>query len=948
MKPAPCCRALIVSACVAAAMPGGAYAQTTPPSPAGLGPQRFEARADIVLVDVTAVDDRGRPIPDLRVEDFVLEVDGQRRPIQSARYISTAPAAAPAQADAAVRSREALTSSNTAENSGRLLVIAVDESRLRFGANRAVLAAAERLVERLSPADLVALARIPDGKGGVEFTTDRERIRTALRAVTGRPARSPTTASVYLSEANEFVNGTREGWPEAIRRECADPDEPSHDGCVARLESAARDLVNDQESRTEVTLRFLDGLFTRLRPLNTPVNLVLISEGMFIGPNVRAEFGRVTARAAAARVSLHIVRPDRELYDIRDSGRPADAAQDESLMREGLEQLAAGMRGGLFTATASGAAIFDRISAELSGYYLLGFEPTQEDLSGGERRVKVEVPGRRVTIRARRSFSVGPRDPEPVTIPEKLQQALTAPLPVRDLPIRVSTYRTTAGGDGHVRVLVGAEVGRPTREPVTMPVALVVVDANGKIIVSHAGDVELKPALESGPSPGLYLTSVALPPGDYTLRLAAAGRDGEVGAVDHPFSARLRPAVSGLRTSDLIVAGTSSAADGPRPSPSSVVDTDDVVVMLEGSHPDAAALALVRVEFEIASGRDRAILSVSPESDTRDNGTRRAFASLVRLRGLPAGEYVARARVMGPGFPEAVFERPFRLERPARVSTAAADATAPASPSTSAAPAVVRPAAPAQVRFMLPMLRFRVEDALRPDIVNGFLDYLQAHVQPSDASRSILDQARRGTFVQGAPGPGTTGDDVVASFVGGLAALKQGRVPQAMTLFQRTLRGAPDFVGVAFFLAACHAAAGRDQEAAAAWRMSLLSREAEPAYPLLVDALLRAGEGQRALDVIRSGPESLKAMPTAVEREVFAEAVAGQPSALPRLRQLIAGRPGDPDLLLVGIQFLYLQHLREPLAGDDLTLFDEWTRRYQETRGPQRPSISAFRNSVIR
>jgi VWFA-related protein len=944
MTRAMTCRTVLICAWLAGATVVAMSAQTP-----ALGPQRFEARADIVLVDVAVVDGRGRPVTDLRPDDFVLEVEGQPRALQSVRFLSTPAPPERTQADAPARAREARTSSNTGESSGRLLVIAVDESRLKFGANRAVLRAAESLLERLSPADLVAVARIPGGVGGVEFTTDRDRIRAALRAVTGRPTRSPTTSSVYLSEANEFVNGTREGWPEAIRRQCPDPDDPAYDGCVFRLESAARDLVNDQESRTEVTLRFLDGLFVRLRPLNTPVNLVLISEGMFIGPNVRAEFGRVAARAAAARISLHIVRPDRELYDLQDSGRPADAAQDESLMREGLEQLAAGMRGGLFTATASGAAIFDRISSELSGYYLLGFEPTEDDLNGRDRRIKVEVRRRGVTVRARASFAVrSDGEPAPATTAERLQQALTAPLPTRGIPIRVATYLTAAGGDGQIRVLVGAEVGQPTGEPVTIPVALVVLDASGKAVVSHAGDAELRPALASAPSPGLYLTSVALPPGDYTLRLAAAGPDGQVGAVHHAFSARLRPAVAGLRISDLIVAGTAAAGDGPRPSPSAVVDTDRVTLMLEGQHADAGALAGVRVAFEIASAdRDRPLLSVSAESDIRENGTRRAFASLVRLEALPAGEYLARARVVGPGVPEVVFERPFRFERAARSLSTSAAPAASAPASAAAAPAVVRSAPPLPARFMLPMLRFSVEDVLRPEIVNPFLEYLQVNLRPSDAVRSILEEARRGTFAQ-RPTTGSSADDLVLTFIGGLAALKRGELPQATALFQRTLRGAPDFVGVAFFIGASHAASGRDQEAAGAWQMSLLSREAEPAHRFLVDALLRVGEGQRALDVIQRGPEPWKTRPDAQHREVLAQAVAGDASALSGVQKLIAERPSDPDLLLVGIQVLYRKHLSERLAGPELSLFDEWTRRYQDTAGPRRPSVAPWRSYVLR
>ena len=52
----------------------------------------------------------------------------------------------------------------------------------------------------------------------------------------------------------------------------------------------------------------LDVLFGRLARLNTPVNVIMISEGLFLGrtPVTVADLSR---RAAEARVTLHIIRP---------------------------------------------------------------------------------------------------------------------------------------------------------------------------------------------------------------------------------------------------------------------------------------------------------------------------------------------------------------------------------------------------------------------------------------------------------------------------------------------------------------------------------------------------------------------------------------------------------------------------------------------------------------
>ena len=80
---------------------------------------------------------------------------------------------------------------------------------------------------------------------------------------------------------------------------------------------------------------------------------------------------------------------------------------DDGLMSEGLEQLAGQTRGTHDApSTASAQIAFDRLGRELSGYYLLGFEPTDADRTGKERRIKVQVKPRGLTVRARPTFVI--------------------------------------------------------------------------------------------------------------------------------------------------------------------------------------------------------------------------------------------------------------------------------------------------------------------------------------------------------------------------------------------------------------------------------------------------------------------------------------------------------------------------------------------------------------
>ena len=61
---------------------------------------------------------------------------------------------------------------------------------------------------------------------------------------------------------------------------------------------------------------------------------------------------------------------------------------DRYLRSEGLELLTSASRGALFNVIGTGAAIFERIEAELSGYYLLGVESNPADRDGKTHSVR--------------------------------------------------------------------------------------------------------------------------------------------------------------------------------------------------------------------------------------------------------------------------------------------------------------------------------------------------------------------------------------------------------------------------------------------------------------------------------------------------------------------------------------------------------------------------------
>ena len=142
---------------------------------------QFRSSIDLVQVDVSAVDGNGRPIRDLTVQDFDVRVDGKPRPIVSAQFVTVAPSF---EVPAAPSPTAAFYSSNAEISGGRLIMIVVDRGSITAGRGKSVMDAASKFVERLNPADRVALASIPRGPQ-VDFTADHRLVQRLLQQVDG-------------------------------------------------------------------------------------------------------------------------------------------------------------------------------------------------------------------------------------------------------------------------------------------------------------------------------------------------------------------------------------------------------------------------------------------------------------------------------------------------------------------------------------------------------------------------------------------------------------------------------------------------------------------------------------------------------------------------------------------------------------------------------------------
>src|SRR3954471_12814950 len=197
--------------CALCVLPGFFFSAQQPPKPS------FQSSVEVTSLDVTVVDDRGKPIPNLTPADFIVKIDGNVRRVVTAEWvplIDEGGAPPPAPPDGY--------STNENATGGRLIVIAVDQPNIRFGGALAIAKAANGFIDKLTPSDRVAVAGIGFGAPATAFTADRARTKQAISRMVGQ--KSPelrTTHNISLTEAIGIERGDAgilAGW---LSRKCA-------------------------------------------------------------------------------------------------------------------------------------------------------------------------------------------------------------------------------------------------------------------------------------------------------------------------------------------------------------------------------------------------------------------------------------------------------------------------------------------------------------------------------------------------------------------------------------------------------------------------------------------------------------------------------------------------------------------------------------------------------
>ncbi len=565
-----------------AAVAAGAVitAAQAPQAPVPQPPVTFRAEINYVEVDARVVDAAGAFVTSLTQTDFEVLEDGKPQKV-SAFSLVNLPVERRPQPLFAAAPIEPDVQDNSASRDGRVYVLMLDDQHTHPLRGARTKAAARQFVQKYIGFNDTAAVLFTSGRADAsqEFTNSQTRLLNAVDKFVGRKLRSSTLERL---DEEARTRGTRQ------QGEPVDDMLDNERGLTART---TLDSIRNVAT-------YLGGISGRRKAL------VYFSEG--IDYNIQDVFNNRSAStvmdatrdaiAAATRANVAIYGIDPrglgagsdDLIEVQDMPQDASlnlgtsAFYNEARLGQDSLRVLSQETGGFAVVNQNNlAANFERVVADNSSYYLLGYYSTNERRDGKFRRIDVRVTRPGLTVRARKGYAAarGKADPPKTdgkTAPE-LRAALLSPLPMSDLPLALAAA-VFKGPDKKGAVVVSALIGGRDL-PLTekdgtfnndLEVVLTAADYSGK---SYPGDratlaLRMKPESMQRLRAGGFriLNQIDLPPGRYQLRVAAReGNTSRAGSVvydlDVPDFTKDKLSISGLA----ITSATSGLTPTARP-----------------------------------------------------------------------------------------------------------------------------------------------------------------------------------------------------------------------------------------------------------------------------------------------------------------------------------------------------------------------------------------------
>jgi len=642
-------RRLVTTVCslAAGAVLVTAQATTAPPAGAGQGQQAptFRSRIDSISVDVSVTDKDGRPVTDLKADDFEIREANKAQTIDTFRLIQADPTDVGAIADRQILSL-ADHERETADPENRLIVIFLDDYHVRKGNAMVVREQLARWVGQLGPRDLVAVLYPLTTTSALTFSRNHEGTATAMMHFEGR--------KYDYNPKNDYERQFDNMPPELV--------EQARNELTIRALTSACIWVGAMREGRKTILYVSEGMVATLpagarttgnyRPATGSDPST--SQSFFATADLMNRMRDIFSAATRNNTSVFTLDPRGLAPSEFGVGDNVSLDADRLIMNEAMDSLRT------LADQTDGRAIVNRnnpmpellkMTRELSAYYLLGYTSTIGARDGKFHPIQVRVKRQGVEVRHRKGYWAFTEDevrrasapvkagpPSEVTNALEELAAVVEPASHRGVSLWIGSTR---GPSEKARVTLAWEAAAsPGQDPIDKVARISLVATSG------SGQEIFKGPVEPDPTAGRVAGRVSFeaPAGLVRLRFSTENAGGQrienedatyevpdfTGA--HPMIAT--PVVYRARTAREIIQLRASAENLPMPTITRQFSrTERLLVRFDaygpaGTTPKLAVRLLNRVGESLAS---------YPEP-TQSSGS--TFDVEVTLAALPPGDYL--------------------------------------------------------------------------------------------------------------------------------------------------------------------------------------------------------------------------------------------------------------------------------------------------------------------
>ena len=400
---------------------------------------KLRINSELVLVNVVARDKQGKPVTDLKRDDFTLLEDGKPQRVTSFDYenLDTTPIVSATAGGLSQQSTaeqplapvKPILSRKDAEDAlsnKRVIVLFFDFSSMQPDETQRAVDAAKKYVQtKMTSADMIAIVSLASSlRLDQDFTADPGRLLRVLNRYTH-------------SEGQGMDNGST----------------GDADGIEETGNAYTPDETEYNQFNTDHKLQALQSLCLVLAKFNQKKSIIYFSSGMTqTGIENEAALRAAINSAVKANVAIYTMDSrgleaeppggSAKTASLRGTAMYSGAAQQKQMDsnfagQETLNTLAADTGGKAFLDTNDLGQVFDRVQKDTSVYYVLGFTSNNPLKDGRFRHIQVKVNRPGFTLEFRKGY-YAPKDFQHFNTEDKEQQMdeeLASELPSTDVAV---------------------------------------------------------------------------------------------------------------------------------------------------------------------------------------------------------------------------------------------------------------------------------------------------------------------------------------------------------------------------------------------------------------------------------------------------------------------------------------------------------------------------------